>query len=56
MDKNGVRPVPRARRRALRQQTRLRCLPARRGAGLRGVVPAARPIRADAPDVGKKKI
>ncbi|MFQ8714474.1 MAG: MFS transporter [Alistipes onderdonkii] len=28
------RPVPRARRRALRQQTRLRGLPARRGAGL----------------------
>ena len=48
------RPVPRARRRALRQQTRLRCLPARRGAGLRGVVPAARPVRADAPDGGDR--
>lgn len=57
---NGTYPIPAciaalflgARRRALRQQTRLRGLPARRGAGLSGVVPAARPVRADAPDVG----
>lgn len=59
---NGTYPIPAciaalflgARRRALRQQTRLRGLPARRGAGLRGVVPAARPVRADAPDGGDR--
>lgn len=33
---------------------RLRGLPARRGAGLSGVVPAARPVRADAPDGGDR--
>ena len=46
----GVLIVSRTRRHALRQQARLCRLPARRGTGLRGVVPAARPIRADAPD------
>lgn len=59
---NGTYPIPaciaalvsRTRRRALRQQARLCRLPARRGAGLRGVVPAARPIRADAPDGGDR--
>lgn len=58
---NGTYPLPACiaalflgRVAALRQQTRLRGLPARRGAGLRGVVPAARLVRADAPDGGDR--
>lgn len=60
---NGTYPIPaciaalflgRVAARYGNKPVRLRGLPARRGAGLSGVVPAARPVRADAPDGGDR--